>query len=79
MIFGGIRQLLNTDDKGDTMTGITPTGAKVRKAVKWVSDQRKYEGSEPLVTLIEEASKKFDLSPKDADFLFRFLSSEQQD
>jgi hypothetical protein len=60
---------------------LTPQGENVRKAVKWISDKRQYEpetcGS--LGKLVEQASRKFDLSPKDQDFIFRFFATKKQE
>ena len=52
---------------------IHPKGEDLRKAVKWVSQERKYNKEKKLKTLIEEACLKFNLSPVDADFLLRKL------
>jgi hypothetical protein len=52
---------------------IQPNGEDLRKAVKWISKERQFNPGKELTTLIEEACMKFDLSPKDADFLFRQL------
>ena len=52
---------------------IQPKGEDLRKAVKWVSEERKYNKEKKLKTLIEEACLKFNLSPMDADFLLRKL------
>jgi hypothetical protein len=60
-----------------SMNDISPMGTKVRKAVQWISDKRQYEGGGPLATLIEEAAERFDLSPKDQEFLFRFFTGKQ--
>ena len=59
------------------MTGVGPEGENVRKAVQWISDKRQYEGGGPLATLIEEASGRFNLSPKDEEFLFRFFCKKE--
>ena len=55
---------------------IQPKGEDLRKAVKWVSDERKYNQEKELKALIEEACLKFNLSPMDADFLLRKLLKE---
>ena len=52
---------------------IYPKGEDLRKAVKWVSEERKYNKEKKLKALIEEACLKFNLSPMDADFLLRKL------
>ncbi len=57
---------------------IQPKGEDLRKAVKWVSEERKYNKEKKLKALIEEACLKFNLSPTDADFLFRTLLKEEK-
>jgi len=53
--------------------GIQPTGEDLRKAVKWVSAEIKYNPGKELKAVIQEACVKFDLSPLDADFLLSKL------
>ena len=55
---------------------IQPEGEDLRKAVKWISEERKYNPDAKPVKLVEEACLKFDLSPKDADFLTKFVLDE---
>ena len=57
--------------------GIQPDGEEIRKAVKWVSEERKYNPGKTINNLVEEACLKFDLSPKEADFLGRTLLEEK--
>jgi len=54
------------------MSSILPEGTSVRKAVQWISKMRE-EGKTPLPTLVEQACVRFNLSPKDAEFLNRFF------
>ena len=54
------------------MSTIQPEGEKLRQAVKWVSDQILHNTDKSVVTLIQEAALKFNLSPKDECFLFTF-------
>jgi hypothetical protein len=58
------------------MTGVEPESENVRKAVQWISDKRQYEEGGPLATLVEQASERFNLSPKDEEFLFRFFKGK---
>jgi len=55
------------------MSPILPEGAAVRKAVQWVSKMRE-EGNTPLAKLIEQACVRFNLSPKDCEFMHRFFA-----
>ncbi len=54
---------------------IQPEGEDLRKAVKWVSEERKFNPDKTLQKLVEEACIKFNPSPKDEDFLDRFVKS----
>ena len=56
---------------------IQPEGEELRKATKWISDKLRYEANVSLAEAIEKACVKFDLSPKDAEFLMRFFSKEE--
>ena len=49
-------------------------GEHLRKAIKWISDERTEHPGAPLFTLIEKACLKFDLTPKDEEFLMRYLT-----
>ena len=55
---------------------IQPEGEDLRKATRWISDERRDNPAALLTDLIEQACSKFDLSPKDAEFLMRFLSKK---
>ena len=59
------------------MTTVQPEGEDLRKAVKWISEERKYGAGKTLLKLIEEASLKFDLSPMDTEYLINFFRKEQ--
>jgi hypothetical protein len=54
------------------MTDILPEGEDLRRAVKWISGNLKDDPDRPVQPLIEEAIFKFDLSPKDGEFLTNF-------
>ena len=56
---------------------IQPDGEDLRKAVKWISEERKYNPEKKHIKLIEEACLKFDLSPKDAEYLAKFVQNEK--
>jgi hypothetical protein len=60
------------------MTTVQPEGEDLRKAVKWISEERKYNPGQKLAALIEEACMKFDLSPMDAEYLFRFIQHQKE-
>ncbi|MEA3435826.1 MAG: hypothetical protein U9R43_05125 [Thermodesulfobacteriota bacterium] len=56
---------------------IQPEGEDLRKAVKWVSGERKANAETSLQKLVQEASLRFNLSPADGEFLTRFVKEEE--
>ncbi len=48
--------------------------APIKQAVKWIDDQLRDNPAADRVKLVDEASRRFDLTPLDADFLFRQLA-----
>ncbi|MBW1887793.1 MAG: hypothetical protein JRI52_05515 [Deltaproteobacteria bacterium] len=58
------------------MATIQPKGDKVRQAVKWVSEGRLEDEERSIALLIQEAASRFNLSPKDEEFLRSFYKSE---
>ena len=58
------------------MTTIQPKGDKMRQAVKWVSEGRLEDEEKSISLLIQEASSRFNLSPKDEEFLRSFYASD---
>ncbi len=54
------------------MTTVMPEGDAIRKAVKWISNQKQEHPDLELRDIVNRAILKFDLSPKDAEFLFKF-------
>ena len=61
----------NGGPRGTPMAaGETP----IKQAVRWLDDQLRDHPDADRVTLIDQASRRFDLSPVDADFLVRHLA-----
>ena len=54
------------------MATIQPQGEKMRQAVKWISCELSEDETRKLHLLIQEASMRFNLSPKDEEFLRTF-------
>ncbi|MBT3311231.1 MAG: hypothetical protein HN379_04475, partial [Desulfobacteraceae bacterium] len=48
---------------------IMPEGDDLRKAIKWISEERDKNPDIKLEKLINEAGIRFDLPPNDTDFL----------
>ena len=51
------------------MTTVQPEGEQIRKAVKWISEERQYRPDRNYRSIIEEACLKFNLTPLDAEYL----------
>jgi hypothetical protein len=53
---------------------MTAGEAPIKQAVNWINDQLADNPKADRVKLVDEASRRFDLSPADSDFLFRHLA-----
>jgi hypothetical protein len=58
------------------MSTVMPQGESLRNAVKWISEKRKENPDANLNKLVDDASFQFDLSPKDSQFLLRFVKDD---
>jgi hypothetical protein len=56
---------------------IEAQGENLRKAVKWISEERTVNSQADLKKLVENACVRFNLSPKDEDFLLRFEHKDE--
>lgn len=48
--------------------------AAIKQAVRWLEDQLQDKPDADRVRLVDEAGRRFDLSPLQTDFLFRHLA-----
>lgn len=51
--------------------------ATLERAIRWLSDRRREDPQAKPVALVDEAARRFDLSPRDQEFLFEFLRGAQ--
>ncbi|MBU8849986.1 MAG: hypothetical protein KOO65_09015 [Desulfobacterales bacterium] len=58
------------------MAALQPQGDKLKKAVRWISEKRKQNPDINLTKLVDDAGFQFDLSPKDSQFLLRFVKND---
>lgn len=61
------------------MHDILPEGEDLRRAVKWISGSLQECTDKSILQLVQEATFKFDLSPKDADFLIDFFRQRKEE
>ena len=55
------------------MSTVIPEGKNVQKAIKWISVNFEENENQSVKQLVEKAVFKFDLSPKDTEFLLGFF------
>jgi len=61
------------------MHDIMPEGEDLRRAIKWVSGNLQGNTKMSIPQLVEEATFKFDLSPKDSEFLMGFFRQRKEE
>ena len=49
-----------------------PPGHRLQQAVRWISDELQANPGSPIPPLVEQATSKFDLTPKEGDELIEF-------
>lgn len=59
------------------MATIMPKGEGVRQAVKWISAQRMEDENQPIKKLVQEAARRFNLSPKEEVELAHFYEEKR--
>ena len=60
------------------MATVQPQGENLRKAVKWISEERQYRPDRKYRSIIEEACLKFNLSPMDAEYLNKLSEKDSE-
>lgn len=58
------------------MTTVQPQGEALKKAIQWISQERKKDPNINLSILVDKTACQFDLSPKDSEFLLRFVKAK---
>jgi len=53
--------------------------APIKAAVKWIDEQLEARPDADRLKLVDEASRRFDLTPLDEDFLVRHLAQRESD
>ena len=60
------------------MAIIQPKGEKMRQTVKWISEKLKEDENRSVSALIQEAALRFNLSPKEDEFLQSFYKEDSE-
>ncbi|MBN2687170.1 MAG: hypothetical protein JXR85_03230 [Deltaproteobacteria bacterium] len=53
-----------------------PKGDKMQRAIKWISSRLADDETRPSPKLIEDASREFNLSPNEEEFLISFYKKK---
>jgi hypothetical protein len=54
------------------MSQVLPKGETLRRAIRYISDRLREDENLSPMALVDEATLRFDLSPKDSEFLIGF-------
>ena len=55
------------------------TSATLQRAIRWISDRLLEDPDAARLPLVDEAARRFDLSPRDAEFLLTFTRRPERD
>ena len=58
------------------MSTVQPKGEALKNAIKWLSEKRTKDPAINLSNLVDEAGFRFDLTPRDCEFLQRFVQDD---
>jgi hypothetical protein len=61
------------------MTTIMPEGEAIRRAIKWISGERQEDPNKLIQILVNDAVSRFDLTPKETEFLTEFYRKGKMD
>ncbi len=61
------------------MATVMPEGEAIRRAVKWISGELQEDPNKSIQVLVNDAVSRFDLSPKEAEFLTEFYRKGKMD
>ena len=59
------------------MPTVMPEGENIRRAIKWISINLEENENQAVGQLVEKAIFKFDLSPKESEFLANFFRNRK--
>jgi hypothetical protein len=60
------------------VTAMAAGEAPIKQAVSWLDDQLRDNPRADRMRLVDEAARRFDLSPLDAEFLLRHLAGRRE-
>jgi len=58
------------------MGSVIPDSEALRRAIKWISENLKADTGQNRSNLLQEAALRFNLSPKDTEFIYQFYKNK---
>ncbi len=52
---------------------VIPPGEQLRRALDWITDQRRADPSRPVLAIVDEAAARFNLAPNQEQFLVEMI------
>jgi len=59
------------------MKDLLPRSETLKRAIKWLSEHLKDDSHQNISQLLNEATLRFDLSPKESDFLIKMYTENK--
>ena len=57
----------------ENIMSIQPEGEHIKKAIKWLSEQRQENKNKTEADILQEVSIRFNLSPNDTEYIKKFI------
>jgi len=61
------------------MSDLLPEGEELRRAARWVADRLQHVSDQPRRKILEQATFKFNLSPRETELLLDFFRPRPDD
>lgn len=62
-------------ERKEIMTTIVPEGENIRRALRWIEEERSLMQDKGIGQFLDEAGRRFNLSPQEVEYLSRFLKT----
>jgi hypothetical protein len=61
------------------LSDILPEGESLRRAVRWISGQLEEDPERAVMPLVNQATLRFDLTPRQAEYLIHFYRERRSE
>ncbi len=56
----------------DSRVSVHPEGEALRRALRWISGHLEQDAKQPIPPLVDSATLRFDLTPRESEYLYAF-------